>query len=65
MFFTPLAQTKLNLNQIKQNLSQDLLKLLEWFHENCMSLNPEKCHYMRLGKDSEGDFFFFFYIYTI
>ena len=37
------------------NLSQDLLKLSKWFHENCMILNPEKCHYMSLGKDSEGD----------
>ena len=44
-----------NLEEVKQNLSQDLLKLSEWFHENCMMLNPEKCHYMSLGKDSEGD----------
>ena len=44
-----------NLEEVKQNLSQDLLKLSEWFHENCMILNPEKCHYMSLGKDSEGD----------
>ena len=40
-----------NLEGVKQNLSQDLLKLSEWFHENCMILNPEKCHYMCLGKD--------------
>ena len=44
-----------NLEEVKQNLSQDLLKLSEWFHENCMILNPEKCHYMSIGKDSEGD----------
>ena len=44
-----------NLEEVKQNLSQDLLKLSEWFHENCMILNSEKCHYMSLGKDSEGD----------
>ena len=43
-----------NLDEVKQNLSQDLLKLSEWFYENCMILNPEKCHYMRLGKDSAG-----------
>ena len=43
------------LEEVKQNLSQDLLKLSEWFHENCMILNPEKCHYMSLRKDSEGD----------
>ena len=44
-----------NLDEIKQNLSQDLLKLSEWFYENCMILNPEKCHYMCLGKDSASD----------
>ena len=40
---------------VLRNLSQDLLKLPTWFHENCMILNPEKCHYMNLGKDFEGD----------
>ena len=44
-----------NLEEVKQNLSQDLLKLSEWFHENCMILYPEGCHYTSLGKDSEGD----------
>ena len=44
-----------NLEEVKQNLSQDLLKLSEWFHENSMILNSEKCHYMSLGKDSESD----------
>ena len=33
----------IEVQQVKQNLSQDLLKLLELFHENCMILNPEKC----------------------
>ena len=44
-----------NLDEVKQNLSQDLLKLSEWFYANCMILNPEKCHYMCLGKDSASD----------
>ena len=44
-----------NLDEVKQNLSQDLLKLSEWFYENFMILNLEKCHYMCLGKDSAGD----------
>ena len=34
-----------NLEEAKQNLSQELLKLSEWLHENCMVLNPEKSHY--------------------
>ena len=38
-----------NLEEVKQNLSQ------ERFHENCMILNREKCHYMSLGKDCESD----------
>ena len=42
-----------NLEEVKQNLSQDLLKLSEWFHENSMILNPEKC--MCLGKDYVRD----------
>ena len=44
-----------NLDEVKQNLSQDLLKLSKWFYENCMILNPENCHYMCLGKDSASD----------
>ena len=38
------------LQEVKQNLSQDLLKLSEWFCENWMILNPEKRHYMCLWK---------------
>ena len=44
-----------NLEEVKQNLSQDPLKLSEWYHENCMILNPEKYHYMCLGKDYVSD----------
>ena len=33
-----------NLDEVKQNLSEDLLKLSEWFYENSMILNLEKCH---------------------
>ena len=44
-----------DLEHFKQNLSQDLLNLSEWFRENYMILNPEKCHYMCLGKDSVSD----------
>ena len=36
-----------NLEEVKQNLSQDLLKLSNWFLQNFLILNPEK--------DSEGD----------
>ena len=44
-----------DLEEVKQNLSQDLLKLSDWFHKNCMIFNPEKCHYMCLGKNHVSD----------
>ena len=39
-----------NLEEVKQNLIQDLLKLLERFHGNCMILNSEERHYIALEK---------------
>ena len=41
-----------NMTEVKDKLSQDLPKLSEWFTENFMILNPDKCHYMYLGKDA-------------
>ena len=35
-----------NMTEVKVKLSQDLPKLSEWFKENFMILNPDKCHYM-------------------
>ena len=32
------SNKKSNIEEVKQNLSQDLLKLSEWFHENCLIL---------------------------
>ena len=43
------------MTEVKDKLSQDLPKLSEWFTENFMILNPDKCHYMCLGKDAEND----------
>ena len=40
-----------NQDEVKENLNQDILKLSEWFHEHCMILKPDNCHYMFLGKD--------------
>ena len=45
----------MTMKKSNKTLSQDLLKLLERFHENCMILNLEKYHYMSLGKDSVSD----------
>ena len=44
-----------NITEVKNKLSQDLPKLSEWFTENFMILNPDKCHYMCLGKDTVND----------
>ena len=44
-----------SMTEVKDKLSQDLPKLSEWFTENFMILNPDKCHYMCLGKDTVND----------
>ena len=31
----------------------------EWFYENFMILNPDKCHYTCIGKNTESDIFKF------
>ena len=40
------------MTEVKDKLSQDLPKLSEWFTGNFMILNPDKCHFMCLGKDA-------------
>ena len=44
-----------DLEEVKENLNQDLLKLSEWFYEKCMILHPDKCYCMCLGKDTVND----------
>ena len=34
---------------IGRNLEMDFMILHQWFHENHMTLNPGKCHYMVVG----------------
>ena len=38
-----------DLNRIRRNFEIDFMILHQWFHENHMTLNPGKCHYMVLG----------------
>ena len=38
-----------DLNRIRRNLEIDFRILHQWFHENHMTLNPGKCHYMIIG----------------
>ena len=38
-----------DLNRIRRNLEMDFMVLHQWFHENHMTLNLGKCHYMVIG----------------
>ena len=38
-------------DEIKNILSSDFRVVDDWFYENCMVLNPEKSHFMCLGKN--------------
>ena len=38
-----------DVNRIRRNLETDFMVLHQWFHENHMTLNPGKCHYMVIG----------------
>ena len=44
-----LYSTGKDLNRIRRNLEMDFMILHQWFHENHMTLNPGKCHYMVIG----------------
>ena len=44
-----LYSTGKDLNRIRRNLEIDFMILHQWFHENHMTLNPGKCHYMVIG----------------
>ena len=44
-----LYSTGKNLNRIRRNLEMEFMILQQWFHENHMTLNPGKCHYMVIG----------------
>ena len=41
-----LYSTGKHINRIRRNLEMDFMILQEWFHENHMTLNPGKCHYV-------------------
>ena len=44
-----LHSTGKELNRIRRNLEMDFMILHQWFHENYMTLNRGKCHYMVIG----------------
>ena len=47
---TPYKSGK-NIRKIKNNLEMDFMILHKWFHENHMTLNLGKCHYIEINDD--------------
>ena len=52
-----LYNTGKDLKLAKFILVSDFRAVKEWFYENFMILNPNKCHYMCIGKNIERDIF--------
>ena len=48
-----------DLELVKSVLVKDFRAVKEWFYENFMILNPNKCHYMCIRKNTESDIFKF------
>ena len=48
-----------NLKKIKDNLRSSFNTVHQWFYENYMVLNAEKCHFMCLGNNTENETFLF------
>ena len=48
-----------NLEEVNSCLSAAFDEVTEWFYENHMALNPGKCHFMCLGKDTGNETFIF------
>ena len=36
-------------------LLSDFTTVNNWFYENFMTLNPEKCHFISIGKDTHDE----------
>ena len=54
-----LYNTGKDLELVKSVLVNDFRAVKEWFYENFMILNPNKCHYMSIGKNTKSDIFMF------
>ena len=44
-----------NLELVKSVVVINFNAVTEWFYENFMILNPNKCHNMYIGKNAESD----------
>ena len=55
-----LFTTGTDIQLINQMLLSDFRTVNNWFYENFMILNPEKCHFISIGKDIyDGDVFYY------
>ena len=54
-----LYNTGKDLKLVKSVLVNDVRPVSEWFYEKFMILNPNKCHYMCIRKNTESDIFKF------
>ena len=43
-----------NIESVIKTLESDAFKIAEWFPNNCMRLNGDKCHLMAFGDKSNG-----------
>ena len=48
-----------NNESLKKFLLSDFKTVNEWFHDNYMIINLDKCNYMCLGKNNDNDTFSF------
>ena len=55
-----LFTTGTDIQLINQMLLSYLRTVNNWFYENFMILNPGKCHFMSIGKDTHDEDFFYY-----
>ena len=53
---TTIFTTDKNLDNVIMRLENDSTVLFQWFQDNFMKLNTEKCHFMVLGKSASQTF---------
>ena len=44
-----------NIENVIMHLENDALKITEWFPNNCMKLNEDKCHLMIFGAKGSNE----------
>ena len=50
-----LFTTETDIQLINQMLLSNFRTVNNWFYENFMILNPRKCHFMSIGRDTHGE----------